>query len=323
MSILPDVDLKKRIGAMTSIMGVSRLFCALGWFVTLSVTKAVPAAEWPDGYVVYEKTESPDERYGILVPSIDAWEKDETLEETNYFADLKEHRLVGKIRGADYFEHQNHRGLQVQWAPDSTWCVVEYDERFGFGIISILEPKGSSFVQTDIGKRIDESLKAAVIKKSHDREAGTGDATTYFRFGPHHNLLVRAASTTDPKQLNPKSSHYALFRGTFDPHSKKWLAAEARAITSDEYSAAEEAFSDIESELTATTFVKEEDKLESVDEKMNAVYGTVRVLLPPAHFAAVRKEQVEWLKKRDATSSINEKCKLIEARIKSLQELLW
>jgi hypothetical protein len=47
------------------------------------------------------------------------------------------------------------------------------------------------------------------------------------------------------------------------------------------------------------------------------------LVLPPACFAVVKKEQIEWLKKRDATTSIEEKCKLMEARIKVLQGLLW
>jgi len=47
---------------------------------------------------VRENSESPDGQYGILVASMDAWEKDETLEETNYLANLKNHRLMGKIR---------------------------------------------------------------------------------------------------------------------------------------------------------------------------------------------------------------------------------
>jgi hypothetical protein len=36
-----------------------------------------------------------------------------------------------------------------------------------------------------------------------------------------------------------------------------------------------------------------------------------------------KKEQIEWLKKRDAAPSADEKCKLMEARIKALQELVW
>ena len=42
-----------------------------------------------------------------------------------------------------------------------------------------------------------------------------------------------------------------------------------------------------------------------------------------ARFAVVKREQIEWLKKRDDATSIEEKCKMMEARIKVLQELLW
>ena len=320
MSILPGVELGRRIGPMTSIVDASRLLFAVGCFVLLSATKAA-AGDWPDGYIVYENTQAPDERYGILVPSMDAWEKDESLEEINYLADLKAHQLMGKIRGADYFEHQNHRGLQVTWAPDSTWCVVEYDGRFGFDTISILELKGSGFVQTDIGKKIDKSLKAAIAKQSHDPESGGGDATPRFRIGADRKVRVGTASTTDPKQLNEKGGHYALFHGTFDLRSKKWLTAEARPLTRNEYDGIGDPFGDLE--LDETTFATEEDKAKGFDDRMNEVYLAVRLVLPPARFAVVKKEQIEWLKKRDATASIEEKCKLMEARIKVLQGLLW
>jgi len=181
---------------------VSILLFAL--FLSITPSDAAGNNDWPSGYVVYENTESPDGRYGILVPSMDAWEEDESLGETNYLADLKSHRLLGKIRGADYFEHQNHRGLQIVWAPDSTWCVVEYDGRFGFDNISILEVKDSGFVQIDIGKQIDKSLKAAIAKQSHDSENSGGDATPDFRIGADQKVRVGAVSTTDPKQLNEK-----------------------------------------------------------------------------------------------------------------------
>jgi hypothetical protein len=73
--------------------------------------------------VVYENTESPDGRYGLLVPTMEAWEKDELLSEGNYLADIKNHRVLGEIDKVDYFEHQNHRGLAVFWAPQSSICV--------------------------------------------------------------------------------------------------------------------------------------------------------------------------------------------------------
>src|SRR5437016_5305428 len=135
-------------------------------FLILALVRA-PAIDWPEGYVVYENTQSPDERYGILVPTYEASETEGFLTEKNYLADLKNHRLLGKIAGADYFEHQNHRGLKTIWAEDSSWCIVQYDDRFGFDKISIIEPKGSSFIQTDIGKKIDNALGAAISVKSH------------------------------------------------------------------------------------------------------------------------------------------------------------
>src|SRR5205814_2741768 len=169
------------------------------------------AADWPEGYIVYEDSQSPDDRYAVLIPSRDAAEQDESLGATNYLADVKTHRLMGKIRGADYFEHQNHRGLQVTWAPDSSWCIVEYDGRFGFDTISILELKGSGFVQTDIGKQIDKSLKAAIAKQSHDPESSGGDATPHFRIGADRKVRVG----TDRKSTRLNSSHLGISYAVF------------------------------------------------------------------------------------------------------------
>src|SRR5438876_1613364 len=234
MSILPGAELGQRIGPMTSIMDMSRLLFAVGCFVFLSATKAA-AGDWPDGCVVCENTQSPDERYGILVPSMDAWE--------------------------------------------------------------------------------------TIAKQSHDPESSGGDATPHFRIGADRKVRVGTVSTTDPKQLNEKGGYYALFHGTFDLRSKKWLMAEARPLTRNEYDRFGDLFGDLE--LDETTFATEEDKAKGFDDRMNEVYLAVRLVLPPARFAVVKKGQIEWLKKRDATTSIEEKCKLMEARIKVLQELLW
>jgi hypothetical protein len=314
------MSILQKESATIPIMHPSRLFFAIGCFVILSVTKAA-AADWPEGYIVYEESKSPYEKYAILISSLETAENDESAGETNYLADLEKHQLLGKIRGADYFENQNHRGLRVTWAPDSSWCIVEYDGRFGFATISILELKGSSFAQTDIGKQIDKSLTAAIAKQSHDRDVDVVDTTTYFRIDADRKVRVRAVSTTDPKQLQEKGGYYALFRGTFDVRSKKWLMAEARPLTRNEYDGVGDAFGDLE--LDGTTFATEEDKAKALDDRMNEAYLAVRLVLPPTRFAKIKKEQIEWLKKRDATSSVEEKCKLMEARIKALQELLW
>ena len=296
------------------------LFSGLCLNVALSETAA--AVNWPDGYVVYENTASPDGRYGVLVPTMEAWEQDESLSEANYLADIKNHRVLGKIDKVDYFEHQNHRGLEVFWAPQSSVCVVENDGRYGADSISVLEINDSSFAQKEIGDRIQKSLDGAMKKQAHAPEMG-GDVSPYFRFGTDRKVRVRALSQNNPKQFEDVKTYYALFQGTFDVAAKKWTVTDARSISAEQDDALETAYSDLERDLEHTTFQNEEDKAESLDNKMNKVYSAAQFILPPARFSAVKREQLEWLKKRKAAPSTEEKCKLMEARIKALQELLW
>ena len=296
------------------------LFFGLSLNVALSETAA--AVNWPDGYVVYENTASPDGRYGVLVPTMEAWEQDESLSEANYLADIKNHRVLWKIDKVDYFEHQNHRGLEVFWAPHSSVCVVENDGRYGADSISVLEINDSSFTQTEIGDRIQKSLDGVMKKQAHAPEMA-GDVSPYFRFGTDRKVRVRALSQNNPKQFEDIKTYYALFQGTFDVAAKKWTVIDARSISAEQDDALVTAYGDLEQDLEHTTFQNEEDKAESLDQNMNKVYRAAQFILPPARFAAVKREQIEWLKKRNAAPSTGEKCKLLETRIKALQELVW
>ena len=274
-----------------------------GLSLNVALSETAAALDWPDGYVVYENTTSPDGRYGVLVPTMEAWEKDESLSEANYLADVKNHRVLGKINKVDYFEHQNHRGLEVFWAPQSSVCVVENDGRYGADSISVLEINDSSFAQTEIGDRIQKSVDGAMKKQAHDHEMD-GYVSPYFRFGTDRKVRVRALSENNPKQFDDVKTYYALFQGTFDVAAKKWSVTDARSITAEQDDALATAYSDLEQDLEHTTFQNEEDKAESLDQTMNKVYRAAQFILPPARFAAVKREQIEWLKKRDAAPSI-------------------
>jgi hypothetical protein len=297
---------------------------ALLFGVSLNVGLSEPAAavDWPDGYVVRENTASPDGRYAVLVPTMEAWEKDESLSEANYLADVKNHRVLGEIDKVDYFEHQNHRGLAVFWAPQSSICIVENDGRYGADSISVLEINDSSFAQTEIGDRIQKSLDGAMKKQAHDHEMG-GYVSPYFGFGTDRKVRVRALAQNNPKQFDDVKTYYALFQGTFDVAAKKFTVTDARSISAEQYDSLETAYSDLQQDLEHRIFQNEEDKAESLDQTMNKVYRAAQFILPPARFGAVKREQIDWLKKRNAVPSTDEKCKLMEARIKALQELLW
>ena len=310
------------------------VFFGLSLNVALSETAA--AINWPDGYVVYENTASPDGRYGVLVPTMEAWEQNESLSEANYLADIKNHRVLGKIDKVDYFEHQNHRGLEVFWAPHSSVCVVENDGRYGADSISVLEINDSSFTQTEIGERIQKSLDSAMKKQVHDSEM-SGYVSPFFRLGTDRKLRVRALSENNPKQFDNVKTYYALFQGTYDLAAKKWTVIDARSIDAEQSDALQSAYQDnfakhmivaadpaqAPENFTGSVFSSEEEKADALDKTMNDVYQAVRYVLSANRFAKVKQEQIEWLKTRDAAHSVEEKSKLTETRIKTLQDLLW
>ena len=295
-------------------------------FVLVATLKPVAGGDWPENYIVHESSESPDGHYGILVLSQQAAiDQDQTDGNTTYLANLQTRKTLGEIRGTDYFENQNHRDLQVVWAPDSSTCVLQYDGRYGFESVFVLELKGDSFRQIDIGKHIEKTL-ARLFE---------GYISPYFRFGPGHKLKVRALSLTNPKALPDQPSNYGVFQGTFDLDAGKWTQASSKKT--DEYDALQNAYqhdfaqhmivaaspADVPANFTGSVFSSEQEKFDALDKMMNDVYHAVQAVTPPDRFAKVKREQIAWLKTRDAAQSVEEKAKLTESRITTLQEVLW
>jgi uncharacterized protein YecT (DUF1311 family) len=308
-----------------------RLTCGalLVLFAFVVTSKTVAAADWPENYIVHEHSESPDGHYGVLVLSqqaaIDQYKTDGN---TTYLVNLQTRKTLGEIRGTDYFENQNHRDLEVLWAPDSSTCVLQYDGRYGFDSVLVLELKDESFRQIDIGKHIQKTLDRLF----------EGYVSAYFRFAPDHKLKVlkvRALSFTNPKALPDQPSNYAVFQGTFDLKAGKWTQASAKKT--EEYDALQAAYqddsakqmivaanpADVPENFTGSVFSSEQEKLDALDKMMNDVYQAVRSVLAADRFTKVKQDQIAWLQTRDAAQSLEAKSKLTESRITKLQELLW
>jgi hypothetical protein len=286
------------------------------FFVTalsIAVLKAA-GADWPQNYIVHKNSASPDGRYAVLVLSKEAAiDQDQTQANTTYLADLQTRQTIGDIRETDYFEGQNHRDLTVDWAPDSTACVLDYDGRYGFDSVFVLELQADSFRQIDIGRHIQKTLARLF----------DGNVNGYFRFGPDHKLKVRALSYTNPKLLPGQPSNYAMFQGTFDLKGDKWSTSSARKMNSEQDYALVTAYDDnFAKHMTFTGWSmifgsEEEQKADALDKTMNEVYRAVRSILSPDRFAKVKEEQIAWEKTRDAAHSAEEKSKLTENRIRA------
>jgi hypothetical protein len=232
----------------------------------------------------------------------------------------------------------------VTWEDDSKLAILYYEGRFGSGSIIVIEPKASSFAQTEIGAHVQKAIDAVIKKQSHDREA-SGYVNPLFRIEPGRKIRVYAPALTNPKQLDVAKSYFALFQGLYDCPTKKWVKSTARPMSEAEndlldrasendddknFKVCPDAFKGLNPDAIEPQFSdpdicfrSEESEFKYVDVRMNDVYKAARFILPPADFAKIQADQREWLKKRDATGSLAEKSKLTIERTSALQDASW
>jgi hypothetical protein len=306
-------------------------YVSLGAALFACVLRAAAAAEtptptpWPDEYIVHHHSTSPNGELGILIPNADLADADDAA---NYVANLKTHEILGKIEGAEYFERQNHRDLNVTWAPDSSGCVLIYEGRFGYDQILQVEISGSRIAQADLGEFVAKALTRAAGPEGSD--------SAWARYAPPNRILVRALTYTGNPKLEDEKTRYARFAGAYDRKTKKWIASETHRMKemgtlSSGYAAqhGEDVFmapggdqTKVPPEFVGVVVNSEEGKEEHLDEEMNAVYKAIQLVLSPAKFAKVKADQIAWLKKRDSIPA-GQRSDLIIARIKALEEFLW
>src|SRR5438128_12693121 len=88
--------------------------------VSIGSIGLVTGADWHEHLAVHEESRSPDGHYGIVVTTSSHVDDGATVllpeegeEVVDYFADLQTHRLLGKIKGFEYVEHENHAHLDA------------------------------------------------------------------------------------------------------------------------------------------------------------------------------------------------------------------
>ncbi len=296
---------------MPSLSNLASSICAL---LTIPLAAcAAQLADWPEHYEIAEKTASPNGRYAILAPTVDAELKSDDA--TNFLVDAKTHQILGKILKSDHQIGRNRSGVRADWRADSALCVVQFDSRYGFASAAVLALKGETFQQFDVGAKIKEVLATTMYKKKTEGTA-PGLASQY---GPDGKIRFRAWADNDPKR-NSTSPIAGLFWGAFDTATGKWLAAAAKRVDIETVDDAFVAYGPGDPEYAS---YGAENKAESIEHELNSAYRVLKAMLPATEFAALKKEQLAWLKKREAPMTDDAHTKMTEERVKGLKARLW
>lgn len=295
---------------------------SVSWIILCAATCAL-GADWPKGFVVQPYTQSADGRFGILVPDAQTYgDQGDDSDVPNYLVDISNHRIIGTIADGDYIHNENHRDLWADWNAASTLCVATYDGRFGFGDIQLLELHNDKFSQVELGAFIHNTLNGVIAREAGDPDAGC-DVTCNVRFGEDGKIKFRAVGTTNAKRFEDQKTYGALFGGTYDPAANRWSDVVTRSLPTNLC----DTFYDVYENPVTSPRINEsgtdEQNAESLDSVLNDTYAALRFLLPPDQFAKIKAKQIRWLKKRDAITSLADRNKFVEARISTLQDLLW
>ena len=218
-----------------------QLLVRSAWLVAVAIglmSFQASGADWPEHLTLHEESRSPDGHYGIVVTTSshvdDGDDGVELRRARNSSITLPICKRTGCLEKSKALNMSSTRIMPIWmrsgrlirscvWRP--TW------ERYGFASAVVLQPKGDSFIQTDIGQRIRKAIDAMIKKQSRDVDA---DVYPQFYIEPGPKIRVYAEASNNPKQLEDTKTYYALFQGVFDPISKKWTASSARAITAKE-----------------------------------------------------------------------------------------
>jgi len=274
------------------------------WLAISCTIAGAAEIPWPRDFAI-ENT-SPDGRYGILVDDraeIGNGDLDKVLSR-NYFADLKNHRIIAPIDNAWFAMNVGHTAyMAVSWTPDAKRCAIVYSARFGFRSIMLLEVEEGRLKQLNLGKTVDEEI-AHLVGDAHVRWAG------------RDRIQVWCTATDNPKSSSDRDTHCSCFRGIYDLTDGAWKLAETRPLT------------EAQAELVTYVLCDPGDAPASpesaaLDVQMNAVYTALYVFLPRDRFESIRKEQRQWLAATDGAAKESAKSTRLRERLKYLDKFLW
>jgi hypothetical protein len=277
-----------------------------GSFRRLSMTAALlcvgiasAVAEGSKLYVFWD-TVSPDGKYAI------AWSTtgEATLEDlpspddhdpvANYVIEVASRKIVVQLAGGHYWgldgHHPNHRSLETVWSENSRLMLAIYDSRWSTDTVLLVDVSVPRAIR--IENQLEDSFRQMLkstrwneYTKYEDSLLTTFDSPWFV--GPERLYLLANASI--PKKENPAFNSGLYFQ--------------------------------IKDGGTSVTLLKFEPSSgeESADRSLNRTYRQLHGLLSAADQKLLVKEERDWLLKRDAVKSEQQKKAFIVARTQELQ----
>jgi len=173
--------------------------------------------QYAKDYLVAGSTVSPDKKFGVIYPTLEAEEAAENADHPEGIKDnlvaLQPFTVLGELQTKyPYFQHQSNGGLSAEWANDSSVALVTLDGKWGPHDVLLLEFHDGKLART-----------TNVLAKAHDllladyRNSKAEPYNDIFDFifdgedGPVFKLdgasyvVIDGDAVTDPKGISRRS----------------------------------------------------------------------------------------------------------------------
>ena len=171
-------------------------------------------AKYAKDYLVASSTTSPDKKFAVIYPTLEA---EEAAEDANhperikdYVVALQPFTVLGELQTKyPYFQNQNHGGISAEWSDDSSVALITLHGKWGPHEVFLLELHDGKLARTTniLAKAHDLLLpnyrksKAEPYNDNFDFIFGDEDGPG-FKLDGANRVIIDGDATTDPKGLS-------------------------------------------------------------------------------------------------------------------------
>jgi hypothetical protein len=173
--------------------------------------------QYAKNYLVAANTISPDKKFAVIYPTLQA---EEAAEHANHLERIKDYvvavqpfGVLGELQTKyPYFQNQNHGGLSAEWSDDSSVALVTLDGKWGPHDVFLLEFRDGKLARTTniLAKAQDLLLPGYRKSKAEPYNDNfdfifDGEEGPVFKLDGTNGVVIDGDAVTDPKGLSRRS----------------------------------------------------------------------------------------------------------------------
>jgi hypothetical protein len=299
-----------------------RLRILLFFLCAISVAFGQAGDKQKGRYICFPETVSPDGEYvfawgnrlkeggqpGALIEAPYAtWIDPEVFEIQDYLVETKPAHAPLALPKFEYFSgvkgHEDLHGLSVAWSPDSRGVLAIYESDAGCVSAVWVEPVERRV--TDLGNTFESKLRGLVVARFGEVEAAASRHVFFSRVAVLEPRVLTIDGSLSRSNLRPEKPITYWFRMRFSLLTEG-QTTRAQLLTSREVHPDE-------------VLAEEAETAGALEQRLEKAFEIYRAQLPLSGRDALRKEQVLWVKQRDALANAWHRTGFTRHRIEELK----